>query len=95
MAQRASRGEECFEFFPIESTISKDVYKDDKDVVLLIDIGGGLGHDLGAFSARFPKLPGRVVLQYLPHVIESIPDTPDGLEPFQHGFFTPPKRSGA
>ena len=88
-AQRAGRGEQWFDFFPVKSTIFQNFPTDDRDVILLVDIGGGVGHDLRAFKARFPKLPGRLVLQDLPHVINSITDIPDGIEPFKYDFFTP------
>ena len=88
-AQRAGRGEDWFNFFPVESTICKDFPTDDKDAILLVDIGGGVGHDLRAFKAKFPKLPGRLVLQDLPQVIDSITDIPDAIEPLKYDFFTP------
>ncbi len=87
--QRAGRGEDWFKFFPVESTISKNFPSDDKDAVLLVDVGGGVGHDLKAFKARFPELPGRLVLQDLPQVIENIATIPDGIEPLKHDMFTP------
>lgn len=87
--QRAGRGEDWFKFFPVESTISKNFPSDGKDAVLLVDVGGGVGHDLKAFKARFPELPGRLVLQDLPQVIENIATIPDGIEPLEHDMFTP------
>lgn len=87
--QHAGRGEEWFNFFPVESTISKDFPTDDKDAVLLVDIGGGVGHDLKAFNARFPTLRGRLVLQDLPQVIENNTDLPNAIEPLKYDMFTP------
>lgn len=37
---------------------------------LLVDIGGGFGHDIEAFAKKFPDVEGRLVLQDLEHVIE-------------------------
>ncbi|KAK3291164.1 S-adenosyl-L-methionine-dependent methyltransferase [Chaetomium fimeti] len=37
--------------------------------VLLVDIGGGLGHDLAEFRRKHPRAPGRLVLQDVPAVI--------------------------
>ena len=87
--QRAGRGEEWFDFFPVESRIIQDSRPDDKDDVLLVDIGGGIGHDLLAFKARYPKLLGRLVLQELPHVIDSVTDTSESIELVKYDFFTP------
>ena len=41
------------------------------DVPLLVDIGGGLGTDVMEFRRRYPNVPGKVVLQELPAVVES------------------------
>ena len=38
---------------------------------LLVDIGGSIGADVVEFRRRYPHLPGRVVLQDLPAVIDS------------------------
>ncbi len=88
-AQRAGRGEEWFDFFPVESTIIQDFPANDKDAVLLVDIGGGVGQDLQAFKARHSKLPGRLILQELPQVIDSITDISEGIELVKYDFFTP------
>jgi hypothetical protein len=93
--QRAGRGKEWFDYFPVESTISKAFPTEDNDAVLLVDIGGGVGHDLKAFNARFPTLPGRLVLQDLPQVIENITDLPDTIEPLKYDMFTPQPLSNA
>ncbi|KAL4931391.1 S-adenosyl-L-methionine-dependent methyltransferase [Aspergillus undulatus] len=55
-------------FFPVQSlTEGLNLGADD---VLLVDVGGGVGHDLAEFRRKWPSLPGRVVLQDLPEVIE-------------------------
>ena len=88
VAQRAGRGEDWFQYFPVEATI-KDFPANEENLVLLVDVGGGVGHDLRAFKARFPNLPGRLVLQDLPSVIDSITDIPSGIELLGHDFFDP------
>lgn len=40
--------------------------------VLMVDIGGGRGHDLEAFGRKFPERKEGLVLQDLPPVIEDI-----------------------
>jgi hypothetical protein len=57
--------------------------------VLLVDIGGGLGHDPIAFKTHFPKLPGNLLLQDLAAVIDSITDLPTGIQAMPHDFFKP------
>ena len=58
--------------------------------VLLVDVGGGSGHDLALFKKQHAELPGRVILQDLPSVIESCRSSlPAGIEAMAHDFFTP------
>ncbi|KAF7857951.1 hypothetical protein EAF04_009308 [Stromatinia cepivora] len=42
------------------------------DKPLLIDVSGGLGHDLKALKERYPSLPGQLIPQDLPAVIENV-----------------------
>ncbi|KAJ5727174.1 hypothetical protein N7493_004994 [Penicillium malachiteum] len=62
------------------------------DAPFLVDIGAGRGHDLVAFRKRFPDIPGRFVLEDLPHVIEEIRGVQDlenaGIETVPYNFFT-------
>lgn len=65
----------------------------DEDAVLLVDVGGGLGHDLAEFKTKHPDtnphVRGRLILQDKPDVISSIaPETAIGLELSAHDFFT-------
>jgi hypothetical protein len=60
--------------------------------VALVDVGGGRGHDAGAFRRRmgleFPK-DGRVVLEDLPAVLDDAEKLEEGLEKVEYNFFTP------
>lgn len=56
----------------------------DDDDVLLVDIGGGDGHDLADFRAAFPDLKGRLILQELSHVVERIQN--ESYEPMVHDW---------
>ena len=87
---RMNRGEEWFEFYPVEHKLRAA-----GDKPLLIDIGGGLGHDLIALKSKFPNLSGRLIVQDLPIVIENVKDLPSGIEAMQHDFFTPQPVKGA
>ena len=70
--------------------------KSDEDAVLLVDIGGNVGHDLVRFKTQYPDLPGRLILQDLPSVIEAAkPSLPAGIETMDHDFFTPQPVQGA
>ena len=59
------------------------------DDVLLIDIGGNLGHDLMTFKNGFPDVTGRLILQDLPNVIATVsPETSGAIETMGYDFFT-------
>ncbi|KAF2117897.1 O-methyltransferase-domain-containing protein [Lophiotrema nucula] len=75
--------------FPIEK-----LKVNSEEDVLLVDMGGGNGHDLVDFSARQEslQLKGKLVLQELPRVIAQVPDDLKNLFNLQdHDFFTPQK----
>jgi hypothetical protein len=61
---------------------------------LLVDVGGGKGHDLQSFHNAFGKAVSQgehnLVLQELPHVLDAIPDTelPPTVVKMAHDFFT-------
>lgn len=54
---RMNGGEEWFDFYPVE-----DKLRVTGSQTLLVDVGGGLGHDLIAFGKRFPKLPEKLIV---------------------------------
>jgi hypothetical protein len=68
-------------------------FESSEDSVLLVDIGGGKGHDLVAFDCAFGKdgksYEGRLILQDLPQVLDNVAD--DQLSPkikkISHNFF--------
>ena len=76
------------DFYPVEERLGKDFSKE-KDAVMLVDIGGGMGHDLEEFQRKHPNLPGRLVLQEQPVVIKDIKSLHKSIEPMEHDFFTP------
>jgi hypothetical protein len=55
-----------FDIYPAEERLSVS----SNDRVQLVDIGEGLGHDLADLKRKFPNLPGRLVLEDPPQVIE-------------------------
>lgn len=54
--------------------------------VLLVDVGGGLGHDLEELKAKYPKLPGRLILQDRPEVIKQVQKASKAIESMEHDF---------
>lgn len=81
-------------FYPVSENLGRGL-KENKDAVLLVDIGGGLGHDLEDFKGKYPQLPGRLILQERPEVIAQITETKQSIEPTVHDFFTPQPVKGA
>ncbi len=48
--------------YPLKERLQQDSQSDDKDLVFLVDVGGGLGHDLKELKAKHPGIRGRLVL---------------------------------
>ncbi|PYI34212.1 S-adenosyl-L-methionine-dependent methyltransferase [Aspergillus indologenus CBS 114.80] len=71
MASRRAGKPEWFDIYPVPRLTDPALpaLHDDPEAVLIVDVGGNQGHDLLAFQARFPDLPGRRVLQDLPKVV--------------------------
>jgi hypothetical protein len=59
-----------------------------KDVPLLVDVGGGKGHDMLRFHDVYPNT-GPLILQDLAPVIASVQDLPNEIEKLSYDFFTP------
>ncbi|CAG9998520.1 unnamed protein product [Clonostachys byssicola] len=75
-------------FYPIQQRLANGFEPTISDVVL-VDVGGGLGHDMRELKEKHPSLPGRLVLQDRPEVISSLASTGETVfEPTSHDFFT-------
>ena len=81
---RLNRGEEWYEYYPVEKNLRAAGSEP-----LLVDVGGGLGHDLVAFKQKFPHLPGKLIVQDLPVVIDDVKELSPGIEAMKHDFFKP------
>jgi hypothetical protein len=73
--------------FPFREELSKLGPKD--DTVLVVDVGGGLGHATKQIKELIGDLKGRVILQDRPIVIEDIKEDLGEIEKMGHDFFTP------
>lgn len=76
-------------YYPVAERLIEG-FEPSHNEVLLVDVGGGRGHDLQFFANQHTSHPGKLVLQDREPVIESIQDK-DKL-PFEskaHDFFTP------
>ena len=57
--------------------------------ILLVDVGGGNGHDLIRFLNKYPSAWGRLILQDLPNLIQNLEGLSPGIQAMGHDFFTP------
>lgn len=74
------------DWFPVQKQLLDGALADRP---LLVDIGGGRGHDLIGFKEKFPLGPGQLVLEDLPSVIEDIQYLDDDIQRIKHNFFQP------
>jgi hypothetical protein len=82
-------------FYPVAERLI-DGFDKSKNEVLLVDVGGGRGHDVQLFSAQHASHPGKLVLQDREPVIASVENQEE--LPFTcqaHDFFTPQPIKGA
>lgn len=75
------------EWFPSQDCFI-DGSSQDPQEALLVDVGGGRGHDLLAFKEAYPDAVGKLVLQDLPGVIESITGLDVSIERLKHDYNT-------
>ena len=87
---RMDGGEEWFEFYPVDKRLRVAGVE-----TLLVDVGGGLGHDVTALKAKFPNIPGKLIVQDLPHVINQVKNLTLGIKVMKHDFFSPQPVKGA
>ena len=73
-------------FYPMEERLGRDA---EKYGTFLVDIGGGLGHDLEELKLKHRGVRGRLVLQDKPEVISQISKGSDSIDFTAHDFFTP------
>ena len=78
-----------YEMFPMASVLGTDA-KRDPEAVLFVDVGGNKGHEGANFHQAHPDIPGRMILQDLPPMINRVSmNPPKGIELMAYDFFTP------
>ncbi|OTA52352.1 S-adenosyl-L-methionine-dependent methyltransferase [Hypoxylon sp. EC38] len=82
MTVNGAAGAPWFTVFPFEKAIGTF-----RDQVVLVDVGGGFGHQCVALLAAFPHLHGKLVLQELPQTLAQLPTQLDGIKFVEHDFF--------
>lgn len=82
--RRQGAQETWLSVYPVEEE-TKDWSPSD---AVYINIGGNVGAQNAEFKAKYPTVPGRVILQDRPENIEKAIQTP-GVENIAYDFFTP------
>ena len=77
-------------FYPVDKNLA-DGAEIVVGAVFLVDIGGGKGHDLQELHRKYPKLPGKLVLQDLKGVIKEAEASglDEKIVTMEHDFFRP------
>lgn len=79
-----------FEIYPIEELIATS----HSSQVFLVDVGGGVGHQIIDLKKHYPKV-GRMIVEDIEAVTKTIQDLPDGIEALTADFFHPQPIKGA
>jgi hypothetical protein len=88
MQAQGSATEFAIGMYPFEAELQKIPTTD--ETVMLVDVGGGLGHATKQIRALCGEVKGRMILQDRLEVISRIPeDELPGIERMGHDFFTP------
>lgn len=79
-----------YDFYPVSERIIEGFDSSISDV-LLVDVGGGRGHDAASFAAHFTSHPGRIVIQDREPVIASVlaQGPSQYFQAEVHNFFAP------
>ena len=77
------------DFYPFKEQILAGFDQENPDSVVVVDVGGGLGHGLIELREKFPDLSGRLILQDLPKTVQQAGDSKGAFEPLPHSFFEP------
>ncbi|KAL8650284.1 MAG: hypothetical protein Q9210_003917 [Variospora velana] len=91
--QREGR-DRWLDFFPFPEHVGNGFQGDDTQAVMLVDIGGGIGHEVQAIKQYHPSLPGRFILQDTPETLKKALPVPS-METMAYDFFTKQPVAGA
>ncbi|GKZ37597.1 hypothetical protein AbraIFM66950_009214 [Aspergillus brasiliensis] len=93
VGNRSLEGVQWYDFYPWQEKLATT---GGTDRVLLVDIGGGKGHDLSGFKRKFPEIKNPLIVQDLPGVIGDIQEPLiEGVTAVGHNMFDPQPVKGA
>ena len=84
------RGPDWFDFYPVQERLLQ--HDSAHGAAFLVDVGGGVGHDLAAFVGKYPELAPRLVLEDQSHVLAEVNKQdfklPDAVKRVETNFFS-------
>ncbi|KAF5007202.1 hypothetical protein FDECE_6464 [Fusarium decemcellulare] len=80
--------------YPVEKTLFPGA-DNSPDAPLVVDVAGGLSHDINEFKKFYPNHPGKLILQDLPVVINDVRGIDSSIELMGHDFLTEQPIKGA
>ncbi|KAJ6114020.1 hypothetical protein N7523_007337 [Penicillium sp. IBT 18751x] len=92
MASRRQGRPMWFDVYPVDRLMGHAVPCE--DTIFLVDVGGNQGHDLSMFRQKYRHLPGKLVLQDLPEVLNGVSGG-DGIQVMGYSFMDPQPVQGA
>lgn len=75
------------EFYTIEERLAKGA-DSDTNAVMMVDVGSGHGQPAINLKNQFPHLPGKLIVQGLPHAFPEGKDGMHDIEYMPHDFMT-------
>lgn len=84
MEAAAGKRRKWTEWYPVQSRVLDGALE---GTVLMVDVGGGDGHDILDFNSKFPN-SGRLVLEDLGVVTDGIGEFDKSIEKISYDFFT-------
>ncbi|KAF2728963.1 S-adenosyl-L-methionine-dependent methyltransferase [Polyplosphaeria fusca] len=88
MAGRTEKQVIWIDRYPVLDDTDPDTMSPER--ALLVDVGGGTGHQARNFRAKYPNIPGHVINQDQPFSVDQAKKLPSsGIEHMAHDFFTP------
>ena len=88
-ARRGGQAQIWHERYPPVAKLKDENLRNGPDALLMVDVGGGVGGQVGAFRKQYADLPGRCVLQDLPDTIKNNALPPENVKLMPYDFFTP------
>lgn len=77
---------EWFDFYPVVERLASETDISDPTAVMMVDVGGGLGHQAINAKRRFPELSGRFIVQDLAQAFPPSSQRPNDVEYMEHDF---------